>query len=147
MSLGTDCFVTVTVEIGNSKITLAVDVSEEGKVLLAKVIAGSVSGADDILSAFAGKNYDEISAIAQNSDAAALLKGAVLDAISAFKCYTDATENGEVFVANTNSKKFHKESCSGATSMSEANKLVYIGFAADLIEAGYAACGICNPAN
>ena len=75
------------------------------------------------------------------------VKNAVKDALEAFKCYTDAAQNGEVFIANISSKRFHKESCSGAQSMSESNKLVYVGYAADLVEAGYIPCGTCDPAN
>ena len=32
-----------------------------------------------------------------------------------------------------------------AQKISEANKLVYVGFAEDLVDAGYSPCGICNP--
>lgn len=143
------CLAVTEAQMGNAKIKIAVDVSEDGKFLLGKLLSGTVSGADAILDSFVGLGYEEISASTPDGDAASVqaLKGAALDAINAAKCYTDATENGEVFVANVSSKKFHKESCSGAASMSESNKLVYIGYAADLVEAGYAPCGTCDPAN
>lgn len=145
------CLVICEVTAGTSRVTVAVDISEDGGVLFARLVTGSVSGvnAEEVLSSFVGMDYDAAAAIAPSADnaAEATLMGAVVDALSAFKSYTDAAENGEVFVANTNSKKFHKESCSGAVSMSESNKLVYIGYAADLEKAGYIACGICHPAN
>ena len=144
------CLVVVRAETANAKITVATDVSEEGKVLFSKVIKGDLTGvnAQEVLSAFVGKNYDEISAIAPSGDgAAAALKGAVLDALSAFKSYTDATENGTVFIVNTNTDKFHKEDCRFAPEQSGANALVYIGYAADLVKAGYSPCGTCKPAN
>lgn len=144
------CLIVVKAEIGTAKLTVAVDVSEEGKVLFAKVIKGSVSGAntEEVLSAFVGKNYEEISASAPSSDAAAAaLKGAVLDALSAFKSYTDAAENGTVFIVNKNTDKFHKEDCRFAPEQSASNALVYIGYATDLIKANYSPCGTCKPAN
>ena len=144
------CLIVVAAEIGTAKLTVATDVSEEGKVLFSKVIKGSVGGAntEEVLSAFVGKNYEEISASAPSSDAAAAaLKGAVLDALSAFKSYTDAAENGTVFIVNTNTDKFHKEDCRFAPEQSAYNALVYIGYATDLIKANYSPCGTCKPAN
>ena len=54
---------------------------------------------------------------------------------------TEATE----YILNTNSKKFHKPSCSSVSQMSEANKQVYTGSRDDLIAQGYEACKKCNP--
>ncbi len=143
------CLAVVETQIGSSKIKIAVDVSEEGIFLLGEVLSGTVSGAEEIFSVLVGKNSDEISASVPSGDAASVqaLKGAVLDAINAAKCYTDATENGEVFVVNTNTDKFHREDCRHAPENSASNALVYIGFAADLVKAGYDSCGTCKPAN
>lgn len=60
---------------------------------------------------------------------------------------TDDNEegDGETYILNTSSKKFHKESCSGAASISEANKKTYNGTRDDLIEDGYSPCGTCKP--
>jgi DNA-entry nuclease len=49
------------------------------------------------------------------------------------------------YILNTNSKKFHKESCKNAESISEKNKDVYKGNREDLIEDGYNPCGVCKP--
>lgn len=51
----------------------------------------------------------------------------------------------EEYILNTNSKKYHKPSCSGAQSISEKNKKEYIGTKEDLEKQGYDACGICKP--
>lgn len=49
------------------------------------------------------------------------------------------------YVLNTNSKKFHLPDCSGVESMNEANRQDYTGSRQDLIDQGYAPCGICKP--
>ncbi len=56
-------------------------------------------------------------------------------------------QNGpsEVFVLNTNSKKFHLPDCSGAAGISAANRQDYTGSRADLVAQGYTPCGQCKP--
>ena len=49
------------------------------------------------------------------------------------------------YILNTNSKKFHNESCKNAESISEKNKEVYKGTREDLIKDGYSPCGVCKP--
>lgn len=49
------------------------------------------------------------------------------------------------FVLNTNSKKFHKPSCSSISQIKEGNKEVYKGSRDDLISQGYEPCKKCNP--
>lgn len=49
------------------------------------------------------------------------------------------------YVLNTNSKKFHLPDCSEVESMNEANRQDYTGSRQDLIDQGYAPCGICKP--
>ncbi|MBQ8163537.1 MAG: DNA/RNA non-specific endonuclease [Clostridia bacterium] len=49
------------------------------------------------------------------------------------------------YVLNTNTKKFHKESCSSATDMKEENRSDYEGTREALIEQGYTPCGQCKP--
>lgn len=56
---------------------------------------------------------------------------------------TDESES--TYVLNTSSKKFHREGCSGASSIKEENKLTYTGSRDELIEAGYTPCGSCKP--
>ncbi len=49
------------------------------------------------------------------------------------------------YILNTNSKKFHLPDCSGAASISEANRKDYSGSRSDLISQGYDPCGQCKP--
>lgn len=49
------------------------------------------------------------------------------------------------YVLNTNTKKFHKPSCSSANIIAEHNKELYNGSREDLIEQGYSPCLRCNP--
>ncbi|MBO5179492.1 MAG: DNA/RNA non-specific endonuclease [Clostridia bacterium] len=59
---------------------------------------------------------------------------------------TENTNNLKVeYVLNTNSKKFHKLSCSGINSISDKNKEIYIGTRSVLTLQGYEPCGSCNP--
>ena len=46
---------------------------------------------------------------------------------------------------NTNSRKFHLPDCSGAATISEANRQEYTGSRDDLIAEGYEPCGRCKP--
>lgn len=57
---------------------------------------------------------------------------------------TEAASVSE-FVLNTNSKKFHKPSCSSISQIKEGNKEVYKGSRDDLISQGYDPCKKCNP--
>ena len=54
-------------------------------------------------------------------------------------------EEQGTYVLNTNSMKFHEPDCSGVASMSDANRQDYTGSRQDLIDQGYAPCGICKP--
>lgn len=54
-------------------------------------------------------------------------------------------QNKEVtYIANTNTKKFHKESCSHAKKISENNKAEY-NSREEIIGLGYIPCKVCNP--
>ncbi len=52
---------------------------------------------------------------------------------------------GEAYVINISSKKFHKPDCSGVKGMSESNRVDFVGVRDELIEAGYSPCGTCKP--
>lgn len=54
-------------------------------------------------------------------------------------------ESDETYILNTSSKKFHKPTCSGVSSMKEENKEEYVGTKGELITDGYTACGTCKP--
>ena len=49
------------------------------------------------------------------------------------------------YVLNTKSHKFHTPACSGAATMSDANKEVYTGSRETLTAMGYEPCGQCKP--
>lgn len=49
------------------------------------------------------------------------------------------------YVLNTNSKKFHKPSCSGVKRMKEENKSSFTGTRDEVIAKGYTPCGTCKP--
>ena len=53
--------------------------------------------------------------------------------------------NVQTYILNTNTKKFHKESCNSAKSMDASNKKIYTGSRQELIDMGYEACGVCKP--
>ena len=53
--------------------------------------------------------------------------------------------NVQTYVLNTNTKKFHKESCNSAKSMDTSNKKTYTGSRQEIIDMGYEACGVCKP--
>lgn len=63
---------------------------------------------------------------------------------------SDVSENSEdtdycgEYVANTNSNKFHKSSCSSAKKMNEENKYIS-NSREDMISRGYEPCKRCNP--
>lgn len=63
----------------------------------------------------------------------------------ASKSTTAAEANVQTYVLNTNTKKFHKESCNSAKSMDASNKKTYTGSRHELIDMGYEACGVCKP--
>ncbi len=56
-----------------------------------------------------------------------------------------AAVSKQSYVLNTDSKKFHKESCSSAQSIRTENRKTYTGDRSDLIAQGYTACGKCKP--
>lgn len=59
----------------------------------------------------------------------------------------DAGQSGEGqhYVLNTSSMKFHLPDCPGVSNMSEQNKQEYTGSREELIARGYSPCGTCDP--
>lgn len=49
------------------------------------------------------------------------------------------------YVLNTNTKKFHRSSCSSVAQMSPENKAAFSGSREELVAAGYDPCKRCNP--
>lgn len=58
---------------------------------------------------------------------------------------TGGTSSGTNYILNTNTKKFHKPSCSSVEQMKESNKQEYTGSREDVINQGYEPCKRCNP--
>ena len=57
----------------------------------------------------------------------------------------DNREEVQTYIVNTNSGKFHLESCNGAKRIKEENRQEYTGARQELIEDGYQPCKTCNP--
>ena len=57
---------------------------------------------------------------------------------------TDSSDEQE-YVLNISSHKFHRPDCSGAATISAANRQEYVGSRASLIAEGYEPCGRCKP--
>ena len=55
------------------------------------------------------------------------------------------TEVSQRYILNTNTKRFHLPTCSGASSISPANRQEYTGYRSDLIAQNYSPCGTCDP--
>ena len=49
------------------------------------------------------------------------------------------------YILNTNTKKFHKPSCSSVDQMKESNKQTFTGTRDEVIARGYSPCGRCHP--
>ena len=49
------------------------------------------------------------------------------------------------YILNTSSHKFHKPTCSGAASIKDNNRQLYVGRRDEVVSMGYSPCGICNP--
>ncbi len=134
--------------VQNKNMTVAADIDREGRVDSVTVLTGDSQGElSDFCLSFSDLDRASAASIAltDNEEAAKAVRDSVLMSIDAMLAYVDAVENGNVYVINISSGKFHEETCSGAISMSEANRLLYVGYAADLVRAEYQPCGTCDP--
>ena len=57
----------------------------------------------------------------------------------------DMPEDAPNYILNTNTKKFHKPTCSNAATISDKNRKEHFGSREELIEEGYKPGGCCNP--
>ena len=57
----------------------------------------------------------------------------------------DLPEDAPNYILNTNTKKFHKPTCSNAATISDKNRKEHFGSREELIEEGYKPGGCCNP--
>ncbi len=68
--------------------------------------------------------------------------------VNGYKVFDDGTgngkSNGETFVANTDSKTFHKSTCGSAKIIKESNKYSTSN-RQELIDSGYSPCQRCKP--
>lgn len=55
------------------------------------------------------------------------------------------SEEDVTYILNTNSKKFHLESCPNADDISTKNRREFTGNREELVNNGYSPCGNCNP--
>ena len=55
------------------------------------------------------------------------------------------TPQGNDYILNTNSHKFHYPDCHSAAKISQKNKAYYTGTREELIAQGYSPCGNCDP--
>ena len=58
---------------------------------------------------------------------------------------TEGETQGTHYVLNTNTKKYHKETCSSVEEMSQHNRQDYYGDKSELEDLGYTPCGRCDP--
>lgn len=56
-----------------------------------------------------------------------------------------SAENSQTYILNTNTKKFHKLSCSSVKQMSDKNKQSFTGSRDEAISKGYSPCKRCKP--
>lgn len=59
--------------------------------------------------------------------------------------FHEEDQNGQDYVVNKNTKKFHYPQCTGTDDIKEQNRWEYHGTRDDLIEMGYVPCKLCNP--
>ena len=57
----------------------------------------------------------------------------------------DPGKEEQEFVLNTNTKKFHKPTCSSVSDIKESNRKDVVAARDDLIAQGYKPCGRCKP--
>ena len=57
----------------------------------------------------------------------------------------DEATDGNTYILNTNSQKFHAEDCAQAQSIKESNRETFTGDREDLINQGYSPSGCCKP--
>lgn len=58
---------------------------------------------------------------------------------------TQEAAEGETYILNNRSMRFHLPSCSGAADIKDANRAAYTGDREELIARGYVPCGQCKP--
>lgn len=97
-----------------------------------------------------GQSSTSNSSNASGSSASSSGEGASSDSSSSSASSSDASSanasqaSGD-YVLNTNTKKFHRPKCAGASDISRSNRQDFSGSRKDLIDRGYRPCKRCNP--
>lgn len=58
---------------------------------------------------------------------------------------SSSAQDGQTYILNTSSRKFHDPDCGSVSTIKDANKEVFQGSREELIREGYAPCGQCKP--
>ena len=141
----TDLQGTITVTSDGTSLSWSVDATQDyrdgGEVAAgaADTMGTSGTAGATVTDAAAGStDTTGTSGAADTADSAAQASGGDTAAGST------ADVTGE-YVLNTNTKKFHRPSCSSVAQMSPENKAAFSGSREELIAAGYDPCKRCNP--
>lgn len=128
----TDLQGTITVTSDGTSLSWSVDATQDyrdGDEVAAGAAVTDAAGAADTTGTSGAADTVDNAAQASGGDAAA---GSTADV------------TGE-YVLNTNTKKFHRPSCSSVAQMSPENKAAFSGSREELVAAGYDPCKRCNP--
>ncbi len=105
----------------------------------------------ELLNARGVKVYrtDQLGTIVAVTDGTSLTfmdsKGAVKEYGDTIKADESQEAALQVYILNTNTKKFHKPDCQSVKTMKETNKEEYSGSREELIQSGYTPCQSCKP--
>ena len=128
----TDLQGTITVTSDGTSLSWSVDATQDyrdGDEVAAGAAVTDAAGAADTTGTSGAADTVDSAAQASGGDAAA---------------GNTADVTGE-YVLNTNTKKFHRPSCSSVAQMSPENKAAFSGSREELVAAGYDPCKRCNP--
>lgn len=95
-----------------------------------------------------GNNYADGSTSANvsvDTSSSSSSSSAVSSSSSSSSSSTASTGESSTYILNTNTKKFHKQSCGSVKNMKEANKQLFDGTRDEVISKGYEPCKKCNP--
>ena len=154
----TDLQGTITVTSDGTSLSWSVDATQDyrdgGEVAAGAADTMGTSGTAGaaVTDAVAGStDTTGTSGAADTADSAAQASVAADTAGSAAQASGGETAAGSTadvtgeYVLNTNTKKFHRPSCSSVAQMSPENKAAFSGSREELIAAGYDPCKRCNP--
>ena len=147
----TDLQGTITVTSDGTSLSWSVDATQDyrdGDEVAAGAAdtTGTSGTADTADSAAQASVAADTADSAAQASVAADTAGSAAQASSGGETAADGTADvtGE-YVLNTNTKKFHRPSCSSVAQMSPENKAAFSGSREELIAAGYDPCKRCNP--